>query len=51
MTNKIEKRYNKRGSKQKKKNGKARDKMYSRKATDNKLKLLEKNLKIKFIVN
>jgi len=34
-----------------KKNGKARDKMYSRKATDNKLKLLEKNLKIKFIVN
>lgn len=51
MTNKIEKRYNNRGNKEKKKNGKGKYKMYSRKATDNKLKLLEKNLKVKFIVN
>ena len=47
MTNKLEKRYNKRGNKEKKKNGKGTYNMYSRKATDNKLKLLEKN---KFIV-
>ena len=45
MTNKIEKWYNKRGSKQKKKNVFAESNRY------NKLKLLGKNLKIKFIVN
>lgn len=50
MTNKIEKRYNNRGNKEKKKNGKGKYNMYSRKQTDAKLKILEKNAKIKFIV-